>query len=53
MIVAALGLTMADLFDDRSVARRRATERRCPPHGQTGAAGNGIELHPVTAVTFH
>jgi len=24
-----------------------------PPHGQTGAAGNGIELHPVTAVTFH
>jgi len=22
-------------------------------HGQTGAAGNGIELHPVIAVTFH
>lgn len=23
-----------------------------PPHGQTGAATNGIELHPVTAVGF-
>ena len=24
-----------------------------PPHGQTGAAPNGVELHPVTAVGFH
>lgn len=24
-----------------------------PPHGQTGASTNGIELHPVTAITFH
>jgi hypothetical protein len=23
-----------------------------PPHGQTGAAPNGIELHPVTGITF-
>lgn len=23
-----------------------------PPHGQTGAAKNGIELHPVTGVSF-
>ena len=24
-----------------------------PPHGQTGVAPNGVELHPVTAVGFH
>ena len=24
-----------------------------PPHGQTGAAPNGIELHPVTGIAFH
>jgi hypothetical protein len=24
-----------------------------PPHGQTGAAPNGVELHPVISVAFH
>jgi hypothetical protein len=23
-----------------------------PPHGQTGAARNGIELHPVIGISF-
>jgi hypothetical protein len=23
-----------------------------PPHGQAGAAPNGIELHPVVAISF-